>query len=67
MAEPETLDEVESLLLKAGSEGKLVVIDFSASWCGPCQAIAPLYKELSEQLTDVVFLKVDVDENPDSK
>jgi thioredoxin 1 len=31
-----------------------------------CKAIAPLYKELSEEFEDVVFLKVDVDENPDT-
>ena len=31
--EPETLEEVEAILLKAGSEQKLVVIDFGATWC----------------------------------
>ena len=34
--------------------------------CGPCRAIAPLYKELSEQYDNIVFLKVDVDENPET-
>ncbi|XP_040382183.1 thioredoxin H2-1-like [Oryza brachyantha] len=41
---------------------KLVVIDFSASWCGPCKMIEPVFKEMSGRFTDVVFLKVDVDE-----
>ena len=64
--EPETLDDVENILLKAGAENQLTVIDFSATWCGPCKMIAPLFKELSEAIDDVVFLKVDVDENPDT-
>ncbi|KAL7571038.1 hypothetical protein ACA910_003755 [Epithemia clementina (nom. ined.)] len=64
--EPESLADVKALLLKAGSEQKLVVIDFTATWCGPCKMIAPLFKEMSEAFDDVVFVKVDVDENPDT-
>lgn len=64
--EPESAADVDAILLKAGSEGKLVVIDFSATWCGPCRMIAPLFKELSESIADVVFVKIDVDENPDT-
>lgn len=41
---------------------KLVVIDFFATWCGPCQMIAPHVAEMAAQMSDVVFLKVDVDE-----
>ena len=40
--EPTTLRDVESTIMKASNEGKLVVIDFSATWCGPCKMISPL-------------------------
>jgi len=46
--------------------GKLVVVDFFATWCGPCKMIAPIMEKLAGELKDqVVFLKVDVDECED--
>uniref|UniRef100_H2LTS5 Thioredoxin n=1 Tax=Oryzias latipes TaxID=8090 RepID=H2LTS5_ORYLA len=56
------LAEFKKILEDAGD--KLVVVDFTASWCGPCKQIAPLYKQMSESddNKNVVFLKVDVDE-----
>jgi len=42
--------------------GKLVVVDFFATWCGPCVFISPVLADLSEQFLDVCFLKVDVDQ-----
>lgn len=42
-----------------------VLVDFTASWCGPCQAMAPIIADLKRQMGDaVVVLKVDVDANP---
>merc|ERR1712137_242477 len=41
----------------------LVVVDWSAQWCGPCNQIFPLVVQLSNDYPDVTFLKVDVDEN----
>lgn len=35
-----------------------IIIDFWAPWCGPCQSFGPVYEEVSEKNTDVVFAKV---------
>jgi len=55
-----SVEEYEKFL----NRGKNIVIDFSASWCGPCRTIAPLYDTLSKEFPDLIFLKVDVDEVP---
>ncbi|XP_051149521.1 thioredoxin H2-like [Andrographis paniculata] len=44
---------------------KLVVVDFTASWCGPCQYIQPAVNEFAETYRDVEFIKIDVDELED--
>eukprot|EP00602_Paraphysomonas_sp_CaronLab_P007441 CAMPEP_0185018592 /NCGR_PEP_ID=MMETSP1103-20130426/1262_1 /TAXON_ID=36769 /ORGANISM="Paraphysomonas bandaiensis, Strain Caron Lab Isolate" /LENGTH=182 /DNA_ID=CAMNT_0027548447 /DNA_START=93 /DNA_END=641 /DNA_ORIENTATION=- len=46
----------------SSNPGKLIVVDFTATWCGPCQYMKPLVKELAGKNTDVMFLMVDVDE-----
>ncbi|KAI8527267.1 hypothetical protein RHMOL_Rhmol12G0062500 [Rhododendron molle] len=41
---------------------KLMVIDFSASWCAPCRFMEPTINEYASKYTDVEFIKIDVDE-----
>ncbi|CAB4256459.1 similar to Saccharomyces cerevisiae YGR209C TRX2 Cytoplasmic thioredoxin isoenzyme of the thioredoxin system which protects cells against oxidative and reductive stress [Maudiozyma barnettii] len=55
-------DEFKTALTDAGS--KLVVVDFYATWCGPCKMIAPMVEKFSEQYNDATFLKLDVDAIP---
>ena len=46
-------------------KSKAAVVDFSATWCGPCLMLAPILDELSGEVDSVDFYNVDVDENPD--
>ncbi|CAL5324327.1 unnamed protein product [Camellia sinensis] len=57
-----SVDAWNQHLKQANDSNKLIVVDFTASWCGPCRIMAPFFVELSKKLSTVTFLKVDVDE-----
>jgi len=45
---------------------KLVLIDFYADWCGPCQALKPVIDELAGEMKGIAFAKMNVDQNGES-
>ncbi|KAI8621876.1 thioredoxin-like protein [Chytriomyces sp. MP71] len=47
------------------SASKLTVVDFTATWCGPCKAVAPRFEALAAKFSNCSFIKVDVDEQKD--
>lgn len=56
-----TADRVKELQL----EGKKVLVDFWAKWCGPCKSLVPRLEAIENEYPNVTFVKVDVDENTD--
>lgn len=55
LANDKNFDELIASSLKA-------VVKFGATWCGPCKMIAPIIEELSNELSDVTFIEVDIDD-----
>jgi thioredoxin 1 len=53
-----TIEELKNLQ----KENKKIIVDFSASWCGPCKILLPTLEKISDEMTDVEVVKIDVDE-----
>ncbi|CAN0925814.1 Thioredoxin H7 [Linum grandiflorum] len=48
----------------SNDNNKLLVVQFTATWCGPCRHMEPVMAEFAAKYTDVVFIKIDVDKLP---
>lgn len=61
-----TMQDFARLTTFASSNNKLVILDASASWCGPCKAIKPYFEQLSKEYQEhYIFAHFDLDESPD--
>ncbi|XP_071722277.1 thioredoxin H4-1-like [Rutidosis leptorrhynchoides] len=57
-----TWDSWDKNISEACKDNKIVLANFSATWCNPCRKIAPVYCELAYKYTSLMFLTVDVDQ-----
>lgn len=59
------LKELHNSEFSYSIEKGVTLIDFYASWCGPCKMLMPKLEEISEEFPEVIFYKMNVDENSD--
>ena len=59
-------DDYDAAIAATTNGGKPLIIDFTASWCPPCQMIGPVFERLAGEIPEVTFKKVDVDNNSEA-
>ena len=57
-----TTELTQATFEKTIKDNDIVMIDFWAPWCGPCRSFAPLYEKISEKYPNIVFAKVNTEE-----
>jgi len=57
-----TVDITKETLAETIENNEIVLIDFWAAWCGPCRAFGPTYEKVSEKYPNIVFAKVDTED-----
>ena len=61
----EVTDETFAIEVVEDSKKEPVVVDIWATWCGPCRALTPILEELEKEFTEVKFVAIDADSNPE--
>lgn len=59
------IELTEPVFAETIENNELVILDFWAEWCGPCKAYGPVYERVSEEYPDVVFGKIDTEDQQD--
>lgn len=59
------LKQTDGIQFDTETKEGMVLVDFFAKWCAPCSKLMPQLESLSEQITDVKFVKVDADASPE--
>ncbi|KAI1717065.1 thioredoxin domain-containing protein [Ditylenchus destructor] len=62
---PQNKKEFDEVLKNAANANQVVVVDFYATWCGPCKIMGPKFQRLAGEYPSIVFVKMDVDESED--